>query len=1230
MNEISNLPKINFPPDLPVSQRIEDIKNAIESNQIVIICGETGSGKTTQLPKICLSLGRGRTKLIGHTQPRRIAARSVATRIAEEVKTPLGEWVGFKVRFTDKISKKTAVKVMTDGILLAETQNDPLLKQYDTLILDEAHERSLNIDFLLGYVKNILPQRPDLKVIITSATIDTDKFSSHFNNAPIVQVSGRTFPVEMLYRPLQKQTDEVLESLEDAILDTIHDLGRQGDILVFLPGERDIHDVKKHLVDQLKNQWEVLPLFSRLSVKDQQKIFQPSAVRRIILSTNIAETSLTVPGIKFVIDTGLARVVRYNPRLKIEQLLIEKISQASANQRAGRCGRIAPGTCIRLYDEKDFDARSAFTDPEILRTSLASVILKMASLNLGPVDQFPFLQAPIYKFIQDGYQLLHELGAVDADHKILSMGRQLAQLPIDPSLGRILLEAKQQNCLAEILVIISALSISDPKDRPLDKAQQADQAHLQFHDPKSGFMGFLKLWMAFKKEVKGRPSKALRIFCQKNFLSFMRMREWQELHKQLLQIIKELGFRLSQTEATYDQIHQALLSGLLGNLGFKEGDGYEYKGTRGIKFLIGPRLYRNKNFKWIMAAEIIDTGRLYAQCIAQIDVSWVEKLAVHLVDFEYSNPRWNKKLSRVDATQKTLLYGLIINPSKTVHYGSIDLVQSREIFIRQGLVEMEYETTAPFWNHNLSLINEIEKLEHKSRRQDILISEDILCQFYDNKIASDVMNGAGFESWRKVIERDDSKYLFLTKEYLMQRSADQVDEIQYPESIDVNNIPVRLKYHFEPNHPNDGLTAAFSFSSLSQIKPEKFDWLVPGMIREKVTFLVKAMPKSLRGQCGPAPKFVTEFLAQADHNLTFNEALTQFIRKKTNTHFKVDNLLLKTLPEHLKVNFSIIDEVGHEIDSSRDLSQLQRIHKEKVTEVIKEIAFNIEQENLKYWPEFDIPETVSELWNGDQISGFPALINQGDYVDLKVLDHPEEAHGIHYQGVKCLLQMQLRDKVKVLQKIPPRFDQFALFLRTYIDSEDLKDNYFEVVMNESMAWKNPVPRTQKEFNLLVAFAKKRISEAAQELSESLVEIAKAYHDLSVELNNLKHLPQLVLNDVDEQLEVLLPPYEKPLFLFEKVFHIPRYLKAIKIRVKKYSQHQDKDREVFRGISRLQEKWIEKVIDFVENEQEIPRAYIDFQWAIQELRVSLYAQELKTPYPISVKRLDKVWANLVNQ
>ena len=1222
---------IDYPSDLPVSQRVDDIKKIILAHQVTIICGETGSGKTTQLPKICLDVGLGKQKMIGHTQPRRIAARSVAGRIAEELNTPVGEIVGYKIRFMDRVTKTTSIKVMTDGILLAETQNDPMLSQYDAIIIDEAHERSLNIDFLLGYLSNLLRKRRDLKIIITSATIDVDKFSKHFDDAPIIKVSGRTFPVDIVYSPLQKINEDSNESIEDAILRTIDELvGNSGDILVFLPGERDIHDCKKFLSEKLIGKFEVLPLFSRLPINEQQKIFKPGGMRRVILATNIAETSLTVPRIKFVIDAGFARVVRYSPKLKIEQLLIEKISKASANQRSGRCGRIAPGICIRLFDEEDFKARPEFTDPEILRSSLASVILKMAALKLGPVDEFPFIQSPSYRFIQDGYHLLQELGAVDMENKILPLGIQLSKLPIDPSLGRILLESKKENCVQEALIIISALSVSDPRERPIDKAEQADKAHQFFHDPDSGFNIFLKLWKQFSIETKKVTNKSLRQFTQKYFLSFNRIKEWHELHRQLKQIADELKFNISATEATYEQTHRALLSGLLGNIGFKDIDGPMYSGGRSIKFLIGPRLFRNKNFKWIMAAEIIDTGRLYAQCVAKIDVRWIESLAMHLLEYEYSNPRWNTKLSRVDATEKSLLYGLVVNPGKTVHFGGIDPDQSRKIFIRQGLVEQGYESNGLFWKHNLKLIQEIEMLEHKTRRQDILINDDVLYQFYDERIDEKIVNGAGFESWRKEKEKNNSEYLFLTKTFLMQREALQVDEIQYPEKKSLQHLELHFRYHFQPGHPRDGLSVEIPLSGISQIKSEDLAWLVPGMIREKVTFLIKNLPKNLRGQCGHLQEAVTEFLTGANNEEEFSEVFTKFIRQKTNSKFRLTEKSLKNLPEHLMVNYIIVDENNIPLDEGRDLLLLQKKNKDKVVEVLEDISFGIEQMEIKYWPKLKtIPDKVEKKINNTVIVGYPALVDKESHVDLFVADDKAEADYLHQEGIKRLIKIQLQEKIKYIKKNPPRFEEFGMLLHSHISPEDLKKNFIDVVFNEIVDSEASNIKSQNAFDTLTINSRKSFSDLSHDLSSALTEIAKNYSAYQKAKANIKYLPKTTLEDLSEQLDILLPPYERPLFLFDQLKHIPRYLNAMTIRLKKFSMKEDQDQVHMREINRLRDKWIEKVVEYVEAGEAVPENFIDFQWALQELRVSLFAQELKTSYPISIKRMDKRWMELVD-
>ncbi len=982
---LSHLPKPEYPLDLPVSSRRDEIATAIKNNQVVIVCGETGSGKTTQLPKICLELGRGVAGLIGHTQPRRIAARSVASRIAQELQSPLGEVVGYKVRFNDKLSESSYIKLMTDGILLAETQGDKFLNAYDTIIIDEAHERSLNIDFLLGYLKQLLPKRPDLKVIVTSATIDANRFSSHFNGAPVIEVSGRTYPVEIRYRPLGKagfraketnetenaqfdlddetnlfsenisdrnilgitskaktearwlEEDDEEEAIEEAILDAADDLLRQadGDILVFLPGEREIRDVADHLRKyqgrsaKLKH-IEVLPLFARLSIEDQQKIFKSHSSRRIVLATNVAETSLTVPGIKYVIDAGLARVNRYSPRAKVEQLQIEKISQAAAKQRAGRCGRVSNGICVRLYSELDFDGRPEFTEPEILRSSLASVILRMAALRLGDVTDFPFIEAPSSRLIADGYQLLQELGAVDAQRKITETGQQLARLPLDPRVGRMILAAKRENCLQEILIIASVLSIQDPRERPMDKREAADNAHAKFLGEGSDFMSYLKLWDFYDNALKTKKSnKDLLNQCHSNFLSFLRLKEWRELHGQIKQITEELELKVNTEPASFEQIHKALLAGLLGNIGFKDGDNDSYAGARGIRFFVAPGSTLKKTRpKWVIAAELVDTTKLYARCVAKIEPDWIEPLARGLTESHYSDPRWDRKMGMVNAWERVSLYGLTIIPKRRVHYGPINTKEAREIFIREALANGEFDTRATFFKANEALIAEVEELEHKARRQDVLVDEHQLFAFYDAKIPADIVNAAGFEKWREAAEKLNPKLLYLTRDDLMRHGADAITAVQFPEKMylgDSNNhVEVPLKYRFEPSHILDGVTATIPLALLNQLNPVQTEWLVPGMLREKLTYLIKALPKTFRRVCVPVPDFVTGFLEVTSvGSLPIKEALAHYIQEKTSLKLGVDDWQ-EALPAHLAMNFSVLDDAGRELAMGRDWIHLKK------------------------------------------------------------------------------------------------------------------------------------------------------------------------------------------------------------------------------------------------------------------------------------------------------------------
>ncbi len=859
-----NIPIPEFENDLPVIERREEIAKAISEHQVIILSGETGSGKTTQLPKICLALGRGVSGMIGHTQPRRIAARTVATRIAEELKTELGDVVGYKVRFHDQVkADRSYVKLMTDGILLAETQNDKFLNQYDTIIIDEAHERSLNIDFLLGYLKQLLPKRPDLKVIITSATIDTARFSEHFNHAPIIEVSGRTFPVEIRYRPPMGDDDEQRGyDMVHGIVEAVDELCRegQGDILVFLSGERDIRDVSEALRKHHPPKTEILPLLARQSAVEQNRVFKTGGHRRIVLATNVAETSLTVPGIRYVVDPGYARISRYSVRNKVQRLPIEKVSQSSANQRSGRCGRVAAGVAIRLYDEDDFKNRPAFTDPEVLRTNLASVILQMASLRLGEPAKFPFINPPPDKMINDGFRLLEELDAVDKHRQLTATGKQLAQLPIDPRIARMLLAAQKLNCITEVLIIASALSIQDPRERPMDKQQAADEAHNKYKDERSDFLAFIKLWELYHDKKKHLSQNKLRQYCKEHFLSFLRLREWHDIHQQLHVQVSQMGLKANQVPADYQEIHQALLSGLLSNIAVKS-DNKEYTGTRNLKLHIFPgSALHKKGPKWVMAAELVETGRLYARIAAKIEPEWIEPVAGDLVRKQYSDPHWEKKPSQVVAFEQVSLYGLPIVPRRRVHFGPIDPVQSNEIFIRDALVQGDWFCRGPFFKHNLKLIENIELLEQKSRRRDVLVDDDVLFEFYKTRIPAHITNGAGFEKWRKKAEQDNPKLLFLTRDDLMQHQADHVTTDSFPDQLLVNRVPLALEYHFEPGKTHDGITQTIPLSLLNQTNPERYEWLVPGLLRDKIMFLLKSLPKTQRRHFIPMPKYADDCL----------------------------------------------------------------------------------------------------------------------------------------------------------------------------------------------------------------------------------------------------------------------------------------------------------------------------------------------------------------------------------
>lgn len=1232
-----SLTALHYPPELPVVARREEICRTIRDHQVVIICGETGSGKTTQLPKMCLELGLGQTRLIGHTQPRRIAARTVAARIASELNSPLGTLVGYKVRFSDQTSPQTRIKLMTDGILLAETQQDPLLQAYDAIIIDEAHERSLNIDFLLGYLRELLPQRPDLKVIITSATIDAQRFATHFHQAPVIEVSGRLYPVETVYRPfnlIPEDKRDLPEAIRDAV-DEAFGMG-EGSILVFLPGEREIRETaeclrKHHFASpSSKHGIEILPLFSRLSHHEQSRIFSTDGTRRVVLATNVAETSLTVPGIRYVIDSGLARLNRYSYRNKVEQLLVEKISQASANQRAGRCGRVMNGTCFRLYSAEDFAARPAFTDPEILRSSLAGVILRMQSLKIGDVESFPFIQLPAPRMIADGYQLLTELGAIDQDRRLTPIGQQLAKLPVDPKIGRMIIAARQENCLREMLIITAALSVRDPRERPFEHQEAADLAHLPFRDERSDFMGLLKLWDFFDELLKHKKSKNKLIDqCQTSFISYRRMREWREIHGQLATFLREMGWRENQIAAGYDEIHRALLAGLLGNIGFKSETNSEYLGARGIKFTIFPGSVLRKNkAKWIAAAELTETTRLYARCVATIDPSWLEKIAGRLCKKHHFDPHWEKKRAQVMVFERVTLYGLTVVAQRRVAYGSIDPVHAREIFIHEAMVAGEYDGYAPFLQHNQQLIEEIKGLESKARRQDILVDEAQIFDFYAQRIPVGVYSGKLFDKWYKQAEKDQPGLLQLNRQVLMRAAVDAETEVQFPESLKIGSQILPLHYRFDPGHSLDGMTVSLPLALLNKFSADQFDWLVPGMIREKVTWYVKMLPKAIRRHLIPVPDFVTRFLLANDKpsgHAPLTTCLAGFIRKETSFEIPLDSWDGLPLPIHLQMNFSVVDETGKELAADRDLLILQARFGEAAQQVFTQSVRakdnHIEREGITEWDFESLPATVSFKRTNVQITAYPALVDQQQSVAIRLFDTEETAR-IHMQaGVLRLLKLALKDRIKALEKqLLTRQQTLILQLGNLVPKEALRQDILDALLTHALLGEDPLPATREAYFAQVARAKSRLGTTSNEWMALLDAIATNYQILKKYLADVDAKMQ---ESLLAQLHQLIYPGFLCKTSWRYLQHFPRYLKAVVMRIEKYRKNPARDQEYEAVISALWQQYNQYLQKHQQAGIHDPNLEI-FRWQIEELRVSLFAQELKTPEPVSVKRLQKLW------
>ncbi|MES2354193.1 MAG: ATP-dependent RNA helicase HrpA [Pseudomonadota bacterium] len=1226
---LAALPAPDFPGNLPVNERRNDIAGAIVANQVVIVCGETGSGKTTQLPKICIDLKRGAAGMIACTQPRRIAARSVASRLAQELRTKLGEGVGYKIRFTDKIRPESYVKVMTDGILLAETQGDSVLSAYDTIIIDEAHERSLNIDFLLGFLKQLLPRRPDLKVIITSATIDADRFSKHFNNAPVIEVSGRLYPVEMRYRPIEANDEDEREAdIPTAIVDAVDELARlgQGDVLVFLPGEREIREAAEALRKHHPPHTEILPLFARLTAEEQDRVFKPGNTRRIVLATNVAETSLTVPGIRYVVDSGLARVNRYSIRNKVNQLQVEPISQAAAKQRAGRCGRLANGVAIRLYSEEDFNNRPEFTTPEILRTSLASVILRMAAGNLGEIDNFPFIEPPTPRMIADGYQLLMELGAVDEARTLTPIGKELARIPVDPKVGRMLLAARDHHCLKEMLIIAAAQSVQDPRERPSDKQEAATQAHAPFADAKSDFLSYLKLWDFFEDALAHKKSNRKLIEqCHERFLSFFRMREWRDIHQQLASLATESNMRVNELPATYEQIHQALLTGLIGNIGCKDLEGNSYLGARETHFVISNASgLRKAQPKWLVAAELTETNRLYARCVAKVEPEWIEAAGLHLVKRHYFDPHWEKAAGQVVAFERITLYGLTINPKRKVHYGSINPTEAREIFIRAALVAGEWETKAPFLIHNIKLTREVEALEHKARRQDVLVDEQVIFDFYAAHIPEGIVSVIGFEAWRKEAERKEPKLLFLTREYLMRHGAETVTEVQYPERLQVDDVELQLRYRFEPGHPMDGATLTVPLHLLNRIDDAVIDWLVPGMRREKVTWYLKALPKALRRVVMPVPEFVTAALQELRPGTqVMAEALPEFLTQRTGLKVGIGTWEGENVPAHLQMNIRIVDDSGRELAMGRNLKALREQLGEAAQLTFAKASPGIERDGIKTWDFGDLPAEITFSRNGTKLTGFPTLVDDGESVAIRLFDAEQAAQSAMHQGVVRLLRLALKEQIKQLEKGPGNFNQLALHVRGTISPDQLRDDWLTAITDRAFLGDDEIPRNEKAFEQQKQRARTRIPAVTDALNRYLGEITQEYQLVQQRLNSIG--PQLarVSRDIRAQLSALINPGFLSNTPWEKLQHLPRYLRAMRLRLDKYGNAPERDERHAAAVDRLWKLYVERREKHrkagIEDLQ-----LLEFRWLIEELRVSLFAQELKTPMPISTKRLEKFW------
>jgi ATP-dependent helicase HrpA len=1224
----ASVPAVSYPEALPVSQRRDDILAAIRDHQIVIIAGETGSGKTTQLPKICLELGRGIAGMIGHTQPRRLAARTVAERIAEELDTPLGGAIGYQVRFTGQVGADTLVKVMTDGILLAEIQQDRLLRRYDTLIIDEAHERSLNVDFLLGYLKQLLPRRPDLKVVITSATIETDRFARHFAGpdgepAPVIEVSGRTYPVEVRYRPIDPEDPD--RDQTQSIVDAVHELRAEppGDILVFLSGEREIRDTAEALERERLPATEVLPLYARLSMAEQHRVFAPHPGRRIVLATNVAETSLTVPGIRYVIDPGTARISRYSNRTKVQRLPIERVSQASANQRKGRCGRIADGICIRLYDEADFLSRPEFTDPEILRTNLASVILQMTAAGLGDIAEFPFMDPPDRRNIQDGVALLTELGALSEDRRQLTpLGRRLARLPIDPRLARMVLAAERNGCVREVLVVAAALSIQDPRERPSDKQAQADQAHARFADPDSDFLAYLSLWRYLQQQQKALSGNQFRRLCRAEFLNYLRVREWQDLESQLRQVVKGMGVSLPPPADAVEpaRIHQSLLAGLLSHVGLKDPTGREYLGARGAKFAVFPgSALARRPPRWVMAAELVETSRLWARINARIEPEWVEELAGHLVKRSYSEPHWERKQAAVVAYEKVTLFGIPIVVSRKVNYGRIDPALSRELFIRHALVEGDWQTHHAFFHDNRRLLAEAEELEHRARRRDIVVDDEALYGFYDQRVPAEVVSGRHFDSWWKKTRRDRPDLLSFSASMLVNPSASTVDPRDFPDRWPGTSFA--LSYEFSPGSTVDGVAVDVPIAALAPLSPDPFGWQVPGLREELVTALIRSLPKAIRREFAPAPDHARDALARlAPYTEPLLDGLERELHRMTGVAVPRSAWDLSRVPDHLRPTFRVLGEDGATLASGKDLLGLKESLRDESRAAVSAAAGGIERTGLTDWTIGTLPRTVTGERGGFRVTAYPALVDEGGSVAVRLFDSVADADFAMWRGTRRLLALTVPAPVKPLQARLSNEARLVLTRNPHGSVGALLDDCVAAAVDALIAEAGGPAWSEEAFAALRERVRAGLGRTLVEVVDVVGPVLAAAHEASTRLGSMRNPAWLAsLADVRAQLAALVYPGFVADTGLARLGEMPRYLAAVARRLDRLAENPARDRERTEAVAQVQREYRE-LLDQVPPGHPVPDGLRDVRWMLEELRVNYFAQSLGTPYPISDKRI----------